>query len=308
MNTEQDKKSNEVTIFGRTIAASDLFKFIGLAAFFVIIVLICIFLWPYFSMIFEEDGVTRMVTSIREAGIAGVLILLALQFVQIVVAFIPGEVVQIAAGMVYGPWFGALIILVGVVISAAFIFVLVHRLGAPFVQSMVPEKYLDRFRDFEKTGRLNIIVFILFLIPGLPKDVFTYLVPLTDMRMRTFLILSTIGRIPGVLVSTFAAADLISGNIVRSIILFAIVAAIAILALVFYNRIVDFLANLRFRGKKMSTKKKASEGKEFSAVQDDFEDDEILEDQDNLLQEEEILAAADTVLKEDVTQKNRDRL
>ena len=63
---------------------------------------------------------------------------------------------------------------------------------------MVPVQYLEKFRKFEKTGKLNIIVFILFLIPGLPKDVFTYLVPLTDMRMRTFLLLSNVGRIPGI--------------------------------------------------------------------------------------------------------------
>ena len=62
---------------------------------------------------------------------------------------------------------------------------------------MVPTKYLDKFRAFEKSGKLNMIVFILFLIPGLPKDVFTYLVPLTDMRMRDFVLLSNIGSIPG---------------------------------------------------------------------------------------------------------------
>ena len=91
---------------------------------------------------------------------------------------------QLAAGMMYGPWLGAALILVGCVISSAFIFELVHRLGAPFVQSTVPVKYMDKFREFEKTGKLNSIVFILFLIPGMPKDVFTYIVPLTDMPMK----------------------------------------------------------------------------------------------------------------------------
>ena len=112
--------------------------------------------------------------------------------------------------MLYGPWVGAAVILVGCMISSAFIFVLVHKLGAPFVQSMVPTNYLEKFRRFEKTGKLNIIVFVLFLIPGLPKDVFTYLVPLTDMNMRTFLLLSNVGRIPGIIVSTYAADGLMA--------------------------------------------------------------------------------------------------
>ena len=115
------------------------------------------------------------------------------------------------------------------------------KLGAPFVQSMVPVQYLEKFRKFEKTGKLNIIVFILFLIPGLPKDVFTYLVPLTDMRMRTFLLLSNVGRIPGIVVSTYAADGLADGRLMESAIIFAVAAVIAVLGIVFRERIMKML-------------------------------------------------------------------
>ena len=191
-----EKAEQEVTVRGHKMEKGDIFKFVGLIGFFAIMVLICVLLWPYVHDVFEPGGIDRIINDVRGAGPVGFLILLGLQFLQIVVAFIPGEVVQIAAGMLYGPWIGGLIILTGCVISSAFIFSLVHKLGAPFVQSMVPTQYLDKFRRFELTGKLNIVVFILFLIPGLPKDVFTYLVPLTDMRMRTFLILSNIGAFP----------------------------------------------------------------------------------------------------------------
>ena len=117
-------------------------------------------------------------------------------------------------------------------LSSAFIFMLVHKLGAPFVQSMVPVKYLDKFRRFEHSGKLNVVVFILFLIPGLPKDVFTYLVPLTNMRMRTFLALANVGRIPGIVVSTYAADGLIDGRIMESVIIFAVAAVIAVAGIV----------------------------------------------------------------------------
>ena len=204
-------------------------------------VLICALLWPYFHDLFEPGGIDRIIADVRGAGPVGFLILLGLQFLQIVVAFIPGEVVQVAAGMLYGPWVGALVILVGCVLSSAFIFALVHRLGAPFVQSMVPTQYLEKFRRFEASGKLNITVFILFLIPGLPKDVFTYLVPLTDMRMRTFLVLSNVGRIPGIVVSTYAADGLVDGRIWESVVIFAVAAVIAILGIVFRERIMRML-------------------------------------------------------------------
>lgn len=237
----KEKADQEVEVRGRKLEKADIFKFVGLIAFFAIMVLIVAMLWPYFHDIFEPGGIDRIITDVRDAGPIGFLMLLGLQFLQIVVAFIPGEVVQIAAGLLYGPWLGSLIILLGCVISSAFIFALVHKLGAPFVQGMVPTQYLEKFRKFELTGKLNIVVFILFLIPGLPKDVFTYLVPLTDMRMRTFLLLSNVGRIPGIVVSTYAADGLAEGRFVESVIIFAVAAVIAVLGIVFRERIMKVL-------------------------------------------------------------------
>lgn len=237
----KEKADQEVEVRGRKLEKADIFKFVGLIAFFAIMVLIVVLLWPYFHDLFEPGGIDRIITDVRDAGPVGFLFLLGLQFLQIVVAFIPGEVVQIAAGLLYGPWVGAIVILLGCVISSAFIFALVHKLGAPFVQSMVPTQYLDKFRKFELTGKLNIVVFILFLIPGLPKDVFTYLVPLTDMRMRTFLLLSNVGRIPGIVVSTYAADGLADGRFMESAIIFAVAAVIAVLGIVFRERIMKAL-------------------------------------------------------------------
>lgn len=243
-----ERVHQEVCVRGRKMEKADIFKFVGLIVFFGIMVLVCVLLWPYFHELFEPGGVDRLIDSVRDAGPVGVLILLGLQLLQIVVAFIPGEVVQIAAGMLYGPWIGALVIMVGCVISSALIFVLVHKLGAPFVQGMVPDKYSSKFKEFEKTGKLNVIVFVLFLIPGLPKDVFTYLVPLTDMNMKTFLILSNVGRIPGVVVSTYAANGLVDGHIMQSVIIFAVAALIAVLGIVFREQIMKVLE--RFSNKK----------------------------------------------------------
>ena len=234
-----EKSHQRVKIGNKSFEKGDIIKFAGLIAFFLVMLLVCVFIFPYIKELFEPGGVERVIDKVRDAGPVGVFILLGLQFLQIVVAFIPGEVTQVAAGMLYGPWFGALIILIGCIISSAFIFALVHKLGAPFVQSMVPTKYLEKFRSFEKSGKLNMIVFILFLIPGLPKDVFTYLVPLTDMRMRDFVVLSNIGRIPGVIVSTYAADGLVDGRIWQSVVIFVVAAVIAVLGIAFKDKIMD---------------------------------------------------------------------
>lgn len=221
--------------------AGDIFKFGGLIAFFALVCVIVVIAWPYITDLFTEGGPERMVERLQEAGPAGVFVLLGMQFLQIVVAIIPGEVVQLAAGLMYGPWLGALIILVGCVCSSALIYQLVHKLGAPFVQNMVSTEHLEKFRTFEKSGKLDIIVFILFLIPGMPKDVFTYLVPLTDMDLKRFVILSNVARIPGVLASTYTAYGLAEGDIVGPIVVVAIVAIIAAVGIIFRDRIMDAL-------------------------------------------------------------------
>ena len=235
----REKAQEITTVRGREMTRGDIFRFGGLIAFLALMVVIMVLLWPYIHEVFEPGGLSRVIDDVRNAGPLGFLILLAMQFMQIVVAFIPGEVVQMAAGMMYGPWLGAAVILLGCIISSAFVFVVVHRLGAPFVQDMVPTKYLDKFRAFEESGKLSIVVFILFLIPAMPKDTFTYLVPLTNMRMRDFLILSNVGRIPGIVISTYAANGLVDGNITQSLIIFAVVAVIAIVAIIFRDKIMN---------------------------------------------------------------------
>ncbi|MEG1253532.1 MAG: hypothetical protein RSD25_01265, partial [Raoultibacter sp.] len=101
----------QVKVAGHTMTKADIFKFAGLLVFFAIMAVTCYLLWPLMADIFEPGGVDRVIADVRGAGPLGVLILFALQFMQIVVAFIPGEVTQVAAGILYGPWWGTLLIL-----------------------------------------------------------------------------------------------------------------------------------------------------------------------------------------------------
>ena len=235
----EERAHEQTTVHGHVMDRATVFKFAGLIAFLAIVVLIVVAAWPYIADVFSEGGVERMVERVQNAGPLGVLMLLGMQFLQIVVAFVPGEVVQLAAGLMYGPWLGSLIILVGCFISSSIIYKLVHALGAPFVQGVVSTEHLEKFRAFEDSGKLDIIVFILFLIPGMPKDTFTYLVPLTHMPYKKFITLTTIGRIPGVVGSTYAAAGFANGEIVGPIAVLVVLAVIAVVAIVFRDKIMN---------------------------------------------------------------------
>ena len=222
---------------------TDAIKFAGLVAFVVVCLVAVVALWPSLADVFSEGGVERLVESAQGAGWAGMAMLEGVQLLQVVVAFLPGEVVQVAAGLMYGPWLGSLLILVGAMAGSTAIYFLVHKLGAPFVQGMVSTRHLGKFQQFEKSGKLDAVVFFLFLFPGMPKDVFTYLVPLTGMSYRRFITLTSIGRIPGVVGSTYAASGLANGDIVGPAIVVGLLVVLAILAAVFSERIMNVLAN-----------------------------------------------------------------
>lgn len=234
-NGASDKKPGEKP----RASHADKVKFAGLVAFLVVVAVVIAVAWPYIHLVFEPDGLDLLIDRVRNAGWGGIVILEAVQFLQVVVAFVPGEVVQIAAGMLYGPWLGAAIILVGCVVSSAFIFLLVHKLGAPFVHDMVPKKYMDKFRRFEQSGKFEMVVFVLFLIPGLPKDVFTYITPLSDMKLASFLVITNVARIPGIVISTYAADGLLEGRVFESVVMFVALAVVAVLALFLYNKLAD---------------------------------------------------------------------
>lgn len=237
----RETAAEPILVFGRPMHKEDLFRLAGLVVFFALMIAIVVLLWPFFGQFFEEGGRERMVAEIRNAGPLGVFMLLGIQVLQVVVAFIPGEVVQMVAGAMYGPVGGMAIILGGCLLSGLLIYEVVHRLGQPFVEAMVPTKYLDKFRSFEANGRLEPLVFVLFLIPGLPKDTFTYLVPLTNMSRNKYLAITTLARIPGVFMSTFAAAGFMDGNMRQAVIVIVVLAIVAGIGLLFKDRIIAML-------------------------------------------------------------------
>lgn len=236
------RSEKPVKVFGVSVKRSDVIKLVGLVAFMAITAGIVAALWPSLSMFFEPGGPEKVVQSIQDMGMFGVVALLGLQFLQIIVAIIPGEVVEVAAGIIYGPLWGSLILWVGCIISSAVVFLLVHRLGAPFVRAMIPEKQMKRFAKFEAGGKLPIIVFVLFLLPAMPKDVFTYLVPLTNMKMRDFLILSNIGRLPALIVTTYAAAGIAGDDIFGGITVLVVALILCAICVVYRESILEKLA------------------------------------------------------------------
>lgn len=135
------------------------------------------------------------------------LAFIVIQILQIIIFFIPGEVVQIAGGFVFGPIFGFVLSIIGILIGSAFTFQISRILGKPFVEKICNKSNSWLIQKLEKNAHndkgVAKVIFILYLIPGIPKDLLGYICGISDITLKQFLILSTVGRTPALLFSCF---------------------------------------------------------------------------------------------------------
>lgn len=195
---------------------------------------ITLFVWNWLRSFSQEE----FREYIRSFGVFGWLVLLGLQFLQVFVALIPGELLESAAGFAFGPLMGTVICYVGIAAASSVVFLLVRRYGIRLVEVFISREKLAELRFLRGEKKREALVFLLFFIPGTPKDLLTYFVGLTDMPLARFLALSLAARIPSVLSSTFGGHLLGEGRYRGAILLYAITGAVSIGGLLLYNKVI----------------------------------------------------------------------
>ena len=168
----------------------------------------------------------------------GYLILTGIQCVQVVIALIPGEVIELGAGYAYGAIHGTLICLIGITISSTLIFLLVKKVGISLVEIFVSREKIQKLRFINGERKLKRMIFLLFFIPGTPKDVLTYFVGLTNIRLSEFLLITLIARIPSVVSSTICGQMLGNKNFLTAGVVYAITGAVSVFGYLLYNKMI----------------------------------------------------------------------
>jgi uncharacterized membrane protein YdjX (TVP38/TMEM64 family) len=177
--------------------------------------------------------------TLREWGVLAPVIFIGLQALQVVVAPIPGQLTGILGGYLFGEWGGLLYSTVGLSLGSLAAFAVARWLGARYVQRLVsPDIWKKLGFIIEAEG--SILCFVIFLIPGLPKDMACYLFGLSPMPFWVFALISTLGRIPDTWVVSAQGAHTASGDYVQVILLTAIAVAVAIPLYCYRNRFIDW--------------------------------------------------------------------
>lgn len=174
---------------------------------------------------------------VSQHGFWGKIAFLGMVLLQTVVALIPGEPFEIAAGYVFGALEGTLLCIIANTIGGMLVFWLVRRFGIRFVELFFSKEKLQTVRFLKSNKKRDIIFFIVFMLPGTPKDLLCYFAGLTDINVGTWFFICCIGRIPSVITSTVGGDALGTKNYIFAIIVFAVTLFVSAIGLVLYNRI-----------------------------------------------------------------------
>ena len=204
-NNELKSHKNQIKILKIVLGILVIVIFIGALIYFV----------PIMKNLSTTEGKIEFKNKIQGSGFLGMLSLFSLQVAQVFLFILPGEPIEIIAGMCYGGIGGTIFIMVSVAIISAAIFFLVRKLGTKFVYEFCNEekvKKVENSKLFQDPKKIEIIMLILFLIPGTPKDLLVYIAGLLPIKPSRFIIISTFARVPSIVSSTFAGEKILEGN------------------------------------------------------------------------------------------------
>ena len=205
------------------------------AIFILFSILICWFIGrPMLKFVSQPD---RFRAWVDGHGFYGRLAFVGMMVLQVFIAIIPGEPLEIGAGYAFGMWEGTLLCMLGALIGSALVFLFVRRFGMKAAEVFFSKEKIRSLRFLKNKKKLNLWVFIIFAIPGTPKDLLCYFVGLTEMKFSTWMLITAVARIPSIITSTIGGDALGMKNYLFAIIVFAVTMLISASGILIYNRI-----------------------------------------------------------------------
>lgn len=165
------------------------------------------------------------------------LVFIVIQALQVIISPIPGEITGPVGGALFGTGWGLFYSSIGLTLGTLFCFAVGRRWGEPLVRPWLSEHHWNRM-SFILEAEGVILCFILYLIPGFPKDVLSYLFGLSPMPFWVFAVVSTLGRVPGTWISSYFGANVAEQQYVYAAIFIAVITAICLPVYYYRNRII----------------------------------------------------------------------
>ncbi len=210
-------------------------QIVTITAAIVVTVLLCL----YIVRLYDEENMQSFEELVQSLGVWGIIFMFLLQVVQVVLAVIPGEPIELIFGALYGTFWGTILCIAGIVCGTALIYVLVQKLGKSFVEKIIDSKQFQKFKFLQNPVKRDTFMFFLMFIPGTPKDLLTYFAPFTGISLLRVLSIAAVARIPSIVTSTYVGSSFVQGNHLKSIIIYAVVGVISLLGILVYNKFIS---------------------------------------------------------------------
>lgn len=209
------------------------------AIFIASIVFVTVKYTPFImKMISDPDKFRDMLLSY---GTKSIFVYIFFQILHVIIVVIPGEIIQIAGGYVFGIFLGSVYSLIGILIGMVIVFFTTRLFGLKVIKALIPQKSLGKFTFLINSEKSEIAMFVFFLIPGIPKDALCFIAGVTPIKPLRFLIIAGTARIPGLVGSCIIGASLQQNNYFVVIALSAVACILFIAGILLRDKIINKL-------------------------------------------------------------------
>ena len=174
-----------------------------------------------------------------------IIMFILLQAVQVIIFIVPGELVEIAAGFLFGTAWGSIYSIIGIALGSAASFIIARVLGYDFVKWVVPEQMFNRWNIFiNEDKRGGTVLFLLYFIPGTPKDALAYFAGITPVSYLKFIFISMFARLPAIVFSAYIGANIEQKEYTNALIVSVIAGIAFLIGFIYRDRIIKWLYQL----------------------------------------------------------------
>lgn len=177
----------------------------------------------------------RINTFLAKYETYSILVYIGLQILQVTIAFIPGQALQFAGGYAFGTMLCFLLSLIGIAIGSILSFSLARVLGRDAMHLLFGEQKISHYIHLLNSRKAVPVLLVLYLIPGVPKDLIAFAAGVSEFRLQSFLLLSLTGRAPALLGMTAIGQMFRSGDY-TGILILSVVSVLLFLASLFYRK------------------------------------------------------------------------
>ena len=238
-----------------SVKSKKIIAILKLILLIIIIVGIPAFLYFRFgSDVFSKDTAGRVVEYLKQNRRIAFLLIIGLQVIQVVICFLPGQPIQFAASYMFGVGKGFLLSLIGAVIGTTISFFLAKVLGSDAMHLFFGEEKVKEYQRRLDSGRGLLLAFLIYLVPGIPKDLVSYAAGISEMRFRPFLLAATVGRSPAMLGSLLLGHFFGQQNYRAIAILSAMITVIFLICIIKRKSLIAFLDRIELKDAKSEAK------------------------------------------------------